>query len=234
MNTALPPASKLSQSLLLIGATKDHALDLCKQLLSSAHHPKIDSGNHPDLHFLAPEGKANLHPMASIQKLVREMALPPFESARKIFIIEQAEKMLPSSSNALLKTLEEPNPDTHFFLLSDHPDLLLPTILSRLQPLSFPRTEIEPIDMAPYLALSQKGEWDTLLDALANLEEEDPKAIFHGILASSKDPYLFERCKNAIQEAQIALDHNLKPRNIYLNILLRSIYERDNNRPRHP
>lgn len=219
MNTVLPQAN----SLLLIGATKTQALDLCKQILDSSHHSKIDTDNHPDLHFYVPEGKAHLHPMANIQKLIREMALPPFEAPRKIFIIEEAEKMLPSSSNALLKTLEEPNQDTYILLLTEHPDLLLPTILSRLAPLSFPRQEVEPIDMAPFLALAQKGEWDTLLNTLSSLEEEDPQAVLHGLLMATKNPSLLEN-------AQTALNHNLKPRNLYLNIILRSTYVRSNNR----
>ncbi|MDN3506261.1 MAG: hypothetical protein P0S96_03430 [Simkaniaceae bacterium] len=219
MNTALPQAN----SLLLIGATKSQALDLCKQILGPSHHHKIDTDNHPDIHFYAPEGKAHLHPMANIQKLVREMALPPFEASSKIFIIQEAEKMLPSSSNALLKTLEEPNPDTHFFLLTDHPDLLLPTILSRLQPLSFPRKEVEPIDMGSFLTLAQKGDWDTLLDALSSLEEEDPKAILHGLLIATKNPKLLE-------DAQTALNHNLKPRHLYLNLILRNFYDSPSHR----
>ncbi|NGX47189.1 MAG: DNA polymerase III subunit gamma/tau [Chlamydiae bacterium] len=212
----------LSQSLLLIGAKKENALDLCKQILGPIHLAKIDSGNHPDLHFYVPEGKSHLHPMANIQKIVREMGFPPFEAERKIFIIEEAEKMLPSGSNALLKTLEEPSEDTYFLLLSDHPDQLLPTVLSRLQPISYSNEEIPPFDVRPYIALAQKGEWDKLLEALSNLDEEDPKTVLHGFLHAEKDPILFESLSKNILEAQKALDHNVKPRTVYLNLLLKN------------
>nr|NGX59377.1 DNA polymerase III subunit gamma/tau [Chlamydiota bacterium] len=147
MTTVLPQIPKVPQSLLLIGAKKKDGLDFCKQLLGPTHIAKIDSGNHPDLHHYIPEGKSGLHPMANMQRLIRETALPPFEAKRKIFLIEEAEKMLPSSSNALLKTLEEPPEGAYFLLLSDHPDLLLPTILSRLYPLSYQIQEIPPLDV---------------------------------------------------------------------------------------
>ena len=58
---------------------------------SSAHLPKIATGNHPDLHVYAPEGKSDLHPIASIHQIINEMALPPFEAKNKVFVIEDAE-----------------------------------------------------------------------------------------------------------------------------------------------
>lgn len=203
----------LPQSNLLIGGSLEDALELVKKLLSSNHHPKIDSFNHPDMHLYSPEGKSQMHPMASIQKLVREMALPPFESPCKVFIIEDAEKMLPSSSNALLKTLEEPPEDTFFFLLSSHPQLLLPTICSRLYPHHYEQKEIAPVDLTPYFTHAQKGEWDVLLDELSKLEEEDPKAVLHGFLKIGASP-------DSVAKAQKALDHNVKPRNVFLQLFL--------------
>lgn len=218
MSIALPPTHKLSHSLLLIGATKEDAKIVCKQLLGSSHIPKIDSGNHPDLHFYVPEGKSGLHPMASIQKLIAEMAFPPFEASYKIFIIEDAEKMLPSSSNALLKTLEEPSEDTYLFLLSKHPDLLLPTILSRLQPLSFSRADPPFFDLTPFISLVENNQWDQVLDLLPELEEKDPQSVLHGFLIAGKNRE--KELSDAIAKAQKALDHNLKPRTIYLNLFL--------------
>ena len=212
---------KVHHSLLLIGATREEAIDLAKQLLGPSHVAKIDSGNHPDLHFYAPEGKGHLHPMANILKLVREVALPPFEAACKVFLIEEGEKMLPSSSNALLKTLEEPNEDSFFLLLSDHPNRLLPTVRSRLRPLSFSRSKTEAIDIAPYIARAQNQEWDLLLE---ELPEENPQAFFGGCLqwaAQLESPLLFQKIASYIEEAQQALDHNLKPRTVFLHLLVK-------------
>jgi DNA polymerase III subunit delta' len=86
---------------------------------------------HPDIHLILPDPKSDQHPVATLRQLIQEAGLPPFEAPVKVFIIHDAEKMLPASSNALLKTLEEPPPHTHFILLSSQIELLLPTIISR-------------------------------------------------------------------------------------------------------
>jgi DNA polymerase-3 subunit delta' len=86
---------------------------------------------HPDTHLIVPDSKSQQHPVANMRQLIQEAGLPPFEAPVKVFIIHDAEKMLPTSSNALLKTLEEPPPHTHFILLTSQPELLLPTIVSR-------------------------------------------------------------------------------------------------------
>ncbi|MFO0552377.1 MAG: DNA polymerase III subunit [Polyangiaceae bacterium] len=73
-----------------------------------------------------------------IRKVVLEKApFAPFEARARIFIFRAAEEMNPSAANALLKTLEEPRPGTHFVLLTSAPDRLLPTIRSRTLPVRF-------------------------------------------------------------------------------------------------
>src|ERR1700722_14298198 len=57
-------------------------------------------------------------------------AFPPLEGRAKVFIVRRAEELSSAAANALLKTLEEPGPRTHFVLLSSVADSLLPTIRS--------------------------------------------------------------------------------------------------------
>jgi DNA polymerase III subunit delta' len=64
-------------------------------------------------------------------------AFPPSEGRAKVFIVRRAEELSVSAANALLKTLEEPGPRTHFVLLSSVGDALLPTIRSRVQRVRF-------------------------------------------------------------------------------------------------
>jgi DNA polymerase-3 subunit delta' len=64
-------------------------------------------------------------------------AFGPHEGRAKVFIVRRAEEMNASAANALLKTLEEPGPRTHFVLLSSMSDSLLPTIQSRTQRVRF-------------------------------------------------------------------------------------------------
>lgn len=64
-------------------------------------------------------------------------AFPPHEGRAKVFVVRRAEELTISAANALLKTLEEPGPQTHFILISSQPEALLPTILSRTQRVRF-------------------------------------------------------------------------------------------------
>jgi DNA polymerase-3 subunit delta' len=64
-------------------------------------------------------------------------AFAPHEGRAKVFVVRRAEELSVSAGNALLKTLEEPGPRTHFILLSSQPEALLPTILSRTQRVRF-------------------------------------------------------------------------------------------------
>ncbi len=110
---------------------KSFALAFAETLLGNKHKKKVQEGIHPDLLCFQPEGKTYMHPITSIRKILEEASLPPFEASLKIYIVEDVERMLPSSSNALLKTLEEPHPHLRFLLLSSHSEEILPTIASR-------------------------------------------------------------------------------------------------------
>lgn len=104
---------------------------------------------HPDIHTLHPDPESDQHPIAAIRHLLQESILPPFEAPAKVFIIHDAEKMLAPSSNALLKTLEEPPPNTYFILLSSQLERLLPTLVSRCNKISF--FAIPEEELGPYL-----------------------------------------------------------------------------------
>lgn len=85
---------------------------------------------HPDVHLIAPEGP--LIPVDVIrEQVIPEAARSPFEGARKVFILEEAESMNDAAQNALLKMVEEPQPDTVFILLSEDEEELLETLRSR-------------------------------------------------------------------------------------------------------
>lgn len=62
---------------------------------------------------------------------------PPHEGHALVFIVRDAEELTLQAANALLKTLEEPLPRTHFVLLTSRPNRLLDTIRSRTLPVRF-------------------------------------------------------------------------------------------------
>ena len=84
-----------------------------------------------DFHWYArPEGKQQLV-VQVIEEFRREVHLKPLEADRKVFVIEDADKLNPSSANKLLKVLEEPPPESLLLLLALDVRDFLPTILSR-------------------------------------------------------------------------------------------------------
>ena len=94
----------------------------CKQALSD---------NHPDIIRVFHE-KPNTISVDDIRTQVNnDVAIKPYSSARKIYIINEAEKMTVQAQNALLKTLEEPPSYVVILLLADSQESFLPTILSR-------------------------------------------------------------------------------------------------------
>ena len=89
------------------------------------------NGTHPDVHWVRPEKKSI--GVDEVRELIDALALRPYEGGRHIVLIEQAEKLTPQAQNALLKTLESPTGEAMFFLITDAPGAILPTILSRCQ-----------------------------------------------------------------------------------------------------
>jgi DNA polymerase III subunit delta' len=77
--------------------------------------------------------KANFIKINSIRGIKRESSMSRSEGGKKIFILFNAELMNNEASNSLLKTLEEPLPDTVILLTTSAKESLLPTILSRCQ-----------------------------------------------------------------------------------------------------
>jgi len=78
-------------------------------------------------------------------EIQRKLSLKSFADGYKVMIVWQPEKMHIACANKLLKLLEEPPEMTLFLFVSEHPEQLLPTIISRLRPLPIPRLSDEEI-----------------------------------------------------------------------------------------
>ncbi|MBQ7530591.1 MAG: DNA polymerase III subunit delta [Paludibacteraceae bacterium] len=81
-------------------------------------------------------------------EIQRKLSLKAFGDGYKVMIVWQPEKMHPACANKLLKLLEEPPAMTLFLFVSEHPEQLLPTIISRLRPLPVPRLSEQEITEA--------------------------------------------------------------------------------------
>ena len=127
------------------------ALDLAAGLLCNDPDPgarpcrncrgcrQVASGNHPDLHRLAPDGPGRQVKIGdssrpdpgTVRHLLTELSLLPAEGGARVAIIEQAHRLNDDAQNALLKMLEEPPPGVTIVLCADDEECLLPTVRSR-------------------------------------------------------------------------------------------------------
>jgi len=102
------------------------------------HCRRARSGVHVDLETVAPDGSSIL--IDQIRQLTLDAAMRPYEAARRVYVILEAETMTEPAANAFLKTLEEPPSHARFVLVSSAPERLLPTVVSRCQRVPFFRT----------------------------------------------------------------------------------------------
>src|SRR4051812_46903272 len=96
---------------------------------------RILAGNHPDVRVIVPATQFTL--MEQIQEIVRLGSTRPHEAPARVLVLDEADRMTRSGANALLKTLEEPFPNTYLVLVTTVADGLPQTILSRTQRVRF-------------------------------------------------------------------------------------------------
>lgn len=94
-----------------------------------------EKGVHPDLIIVSSLKKEII--IDQIRELSRQLSFKPYSSSVKVAIIDDAHLMNQQAQNSLLKLLEEPGDSSVIILVSDHPEILLPTIRSRVQIVKF-------------------------------------------------------------------------------------------------
>lgn len=120
----------------------DVLTDRVLQLLFPQALAQVKAHSHPDIAYLEPEGKSRtIHVKSMRERIVEPMATTSFSGGWKVGVIIGADRMEVEAANAFLKTLEEPPPQTLFLLLTDAPDAILPTIVSRAQRIDLPLSE---------------------------------------------------------------------------------------------
>lgn len=160
---------------------------------------KMDSGNHPDLQFVRPDGSTLK--IGQIRELQKQIIYEPLEARRKVYILTDVERMNAEAENCLLKTLEEPPAASVLILLTSNMRALLPTTRSRCQILQFhpmPTQELAKIlveqfsvapEQATALAIAADGAIETALTLIEKgdihtekvpeiLSETDPLSAF--------------------------------------------------------
>jgi len=140
--------------------------DACDHCLSCK---KIDHALHPDVLLIEPIGQ--VIKKEQVIQMQRELVYKPYDAKRRVCILTAADRMAHDIPNTLLKTLEEPPLHTVIILLANNPRLLLPTILSRCQPIRFHPL---PVLMVSEWLREQKGMNEQEAHLLASLSEGSP------------------------------------------------------------
>ncbi len=149
-------ADRLAHAYLVKGAPRGNGRDLavaCLQMLMCESAPdacgtcsacrRITARTHPDTLWVEPQKKSRIISIDQVRDLMQRVYRSSFEGGWKAIIIAGADRMNAAAANALLKTLEEPPPKTLLLLLTDSPEALLPTILSRCQLITLPQSDEE-------------------------------------------------------------------------------------------
>ncbi|MBO5673019.1 MAG: DNA polymerase III subunit [Paludibacteraceae bacterium] len=140
-------------------------------------------------------------------EILRKLSLKSFSDGYKVMVIWQPEKMNATCANKLLKLLEEPPVKTLFLLISEQPEQLLSTILSRVQEIRVPRLEKQVIAHALHKTYSWLSEEDatdiahmsngSYLTALRVMSESnDTQGYFDDFVALMRNAWLVGQKKD--------------------------------------
>lgn len=126
--------NKISHSYMFLGIS-----GIGKKIIAREFAIKIleveDTENIPDLLYIEPDGNSiKIEQIREMQKKVQEK---PIGAKRKVYIIDQADKMTSEAQNCLLKTLEEPPEYVTIILISSNENIILNTIKSRCMSIKF-------------------------------------------------------------------------------------------------
>lgn len=156
----------------------------------------VEKKKHPDLAFVSPEERGIQ--ISQIRNLINHLSLSPHSSEFKVGIIDKAHTMTPEAQNCFLKLLEEPKGKTLLILVTEYPDTILPTIISRVQVIRFSPVKKELIERhlsrkgvknSEELASLSLGRPGLALDFAENPEKiEDRNKIISDLLNLKKAP----------------------------------------------
>ena len=150
-------SGRLSHSYLIVGSPRGEALALAESLLQllfciNMEKPcgecqeclRIKQHQHPDVMWIEPESKSRKIDIDQIrEELAPRISQTSYSGKWKAAVLLHAERMTDAAANAFLKTLEEPPGTSILLLLTDAPQFLLPTILSRCQRITLSANRVE-------------------------------------------------------------------------------------------
>ena len=143
-------AGRPAHGYLIVGDVRGNGLELATMILCKlfpGDRALLASRSHPDVAWLEPQGRSRTIKVERGKEddgpgmrdgIVEPMSVTSFGGGWKVGVISGADRMQVEAANAFLKTLEEPPPKTLFLMMTDQPDAVLPTIVSRSQRIDLP------------------------------------------------------------------------------------------------
>lgn len=119
-------------------------MSFVKKVLSNGDEnisKRIDDGNYSELKHIFPDGQ--LIKKEQLEELQKAFSTMSLENDKRFYIIHDAEKLNVAAANSLLKFLEEPSDGIIAILLTNNINLMLKTIVSRCQILTFSKNKVE-------------------------------------------------------------------------------------------
>lgn len=177
-----------------------------------------DSRRHPDLILVEPLPLENEIQIAQIRDLNWRLSLKPYSAFYKTAILDRAHLMNKESQDCFLKTLEEPKGESVLILITEYPEALAPTILSRCEVIRFNQLEEKEIENyfkekglaeaeAKILSRASQGRPGVALDFLSNPQKIKEREEMIGELVKLKNSSLSFRFQYA---KKISEKDNLK------------------------
>ncbi len=197
---------------------------------------------HPDFIEVTSNGEIKI---AQIRELVYKLSLRPYSAAYKVAVIDEAHEMNAEAANALLKSLEEPKPQTIIILITSNPTRLPKTIVSRAQKITFGALTIAELKQLPEMNAefaakvteaeeyydkvfpAKLSEKLVLAQELASWETEDLKILIHIWLQKLQEqlrqtPGMKVVSKiSAVAEAEKLVDQNINNKLLLANLMIK-------------
>jgi DNA polymerase III delta prime subunit len=127
---------KTPHALLFYGFDASGLKELALRFVALLNRQNVGKGIQPDLFLIGPGDEREIK-IGQIRELRTKLSLKSYSAPFKSVIIEGAHFLNQEAQSAFLKMLEEPKGKTIFILITEYPEMLLPTILSRVERLRF-------------------------------------------------------------------------------------------------
>lgn len=155
----------------IVNKAKSPKVSVCDDFLTQWRQQLTDSTYFNLNHWLNDIGAENKQAQIFAQEsdeIIRKLSLKSSEGGYKVTLVWLAEKMNPTCANKLLKLLEEPPLKTVFLLISEAPETILPTILSRTQRINIPLIEEDSLATALQMKYGVTSGDSTAIARIAN------------------------------------------------------------------